>query len=50
MIIEYNAPNKVLFNRFDLGSYRLMAFHFKEILEGSPIEGVQDFPLADKAL
>ena len=27
-----------------------MAFNFKEISEGSPIEGVQEFPLVNKAL
>ena len=30
MIIDYNGPNEVLFNKTDLGSYQVMTFEFGE--------------------
>ena len=41
IIMEYNAPNKVLFNQSNLSSYWLMTFKWGDTLEDSQIGGVQ---------
>ena len=50
MIIDYNAPNKVMFNQSNLGSYYVMTFKWVDVLEDSPIGGVQEFFPNDQAL
>ena len=50
MITKYNAPNKVLFNQSNLGSYRVMKLKGVDVSEDSPIGGLQEFSPNDQAL
>ena len=50
MIIEYNAPNEVLFNQSDLGSYQVMTFKWGDISKDIPIGGLQELFPNDEAL
>ena len=47
MIMDYNAPNEILFTQSNLGSYRIMAFNWAKVFDNSPIAGVQEVPPDD---